>query len=300
MSFAHAERPCAWCGKRFTPKTSRNRFCCRACGKKGNAKDTLRRNRERVRAALGTRKCDYCGRVYEPKRANSRTCSPECRRALDFKKLKARTQGGGTKTRACRLCGEAFAPSHPAQRFCGPACRAAYQAMSYRATVEERHAAPRQKGPTIERRCSYCGRAYMAYTGRSQYCSPECAAMAQVSAADIGRAARKAVCIVCGREVVKYTSRNIFCSRKCAKRASYCRLRIEGGHAVPTGKRYMRADDMVAARAENAVHDVDKMKRLPSACAVFIGGDVAAGSVRDEDMARELGAVAMMPEEAES
>ena len=296
-------RKCAWCGEPFEPKTSRNRYRCRACGKKGNAKDTLRHNRERVRALLGKRRCDYCGKEYEPKRADSKTCSKECRRALSWREFKERMAEGKVadrrdpgKTRTCRLCGREFVPRHAAQRYCGDECRTAYRTMEYRATVEERHVAQTTKKPTVERRCSYCGTVYMAYSGRSRFCSPECAAMADADSAERGREARKAVCLVCGAEFVRYTARNIFCSRKCAKRASYCRSRIEGGHHVPDGKRFMRADEMLAAR--NAANEKEAKVRISRAFMVSDDRAVASGA-RDERMASECERIAAMPEEDE-
>ena len=305
MMNPHETRKCVWCGGPFEPKTSRNRFCCRTCAKKMNSKDTLRRNRERVRALLGKRKCDYCGKEYEPKRADSKTCSKECRRALSFVQLKERVAAGKAshrmmagKTRTCRLCGQEFVPTHAAQRYCGAECRMAYRTMAYRAAVEERHAAPTDKKPTVERRCSYCGKVFMAYSGRSRYCSPECAAMAEGAAVDRSHEARKAVCLVCGNEFTRYTSRNIFCSRTCAKRAAYCRSRIEGGKSVPTGMRYMRADEMLAARTANAENEKTAKPRISRAFMAGDDGAVASGT-RDERMASEFERIAAMPEEDE-
>lgn len=303
------KRPCAWCGNLFVPKTSRNRYCCRACGKKGNAKDTLRHNRDRVRALLGTRKCDNCGKTYEPKRADSKTCSKACRRALSWKQLKKRVASGkaslrmdASKTRTCRLCGTEFVPKHAAQRYCSDDCRIAYTTMAYRATVEMRHNAPTEKKPTVMRRCSYCGKTYMAHSGRSRFCSTECYAMSRAGAEERSREERKATCLVCGKEFIRYTKRNMFCSKKCAKWASYCRTRIEEGHDVPDGKKFMRADDMMAAKAANASARDDVSRRRRGIVYLFgtPGGKLSMiDGMNDEAVAASCAQAAMMSEEAE-
>lgn len=63
---------CNICGKVFTPKNSRNIYCCKECGhlaKKLNA-----RNKKIIKT------CEICGKIFETGRKDKKVCSKECQK----------------------------------------------------------------------------------------------------------------------------------------------------------------------------------------------------------------------------
>ena len=299
MSWKDETRTCAWCEADFVPKHPLHIYCSRDCYKRGNARDVSKKRSERKTLARGgMRVCEVCGAEFAPRRY-ARTCSMKCQRELELKRVESRGYRMSRKPaeRVCRLCGKTFTPSHANQRYCSTECSTAFRTMNYRATVMDRCNGGRRGNPSVHRTCQYCGTAFMAYSSRSRFCSPECREQAANLRSERKREASVAKCPVCGAEFHKYSVRNIFCSRQCAQLAIYNRERyVASGGAK--GKNYMTAEDFVSARKVNAAHDRTARVHMSRAF-MFSDGQAVASGARDECMANECEHIAAMAEEDE-
>jgi hypothetical protein len=63
---------CAACGRPFTPKQRRSRFCSIPCRQRAYRRRVQPPRRREAR-------CAACGRTFTPQRHNSRFCSTDCR-----------------------------------------------------------------------------------------------------------------------------------------------------------------------------------------------------------------------------
>lgn len=65
---------CDSCGKEFTPRSSAQRFCCRAC----STKEWQREKQRRRVAERGAVRCASCGKIFEP-HGTQKYCCIRCR-----------------------------------------------------------------------------------------------------------------------------------------------------------------------------------------------------------------------------
>lgn len=75
---------CDSCGKEFTPRSSAQRFCCRAC----SAKEWQREKQRRRVAERGAVRCAACGKIFEP-HGTQKYCCIRCRQNAENAKRRA-------------------------------------------------------------------------------------------------------------------------------------------------------------------------------------------------------------------
>lgn len=117
-------RACAFCGKEFGAKTTRDRFCSRECqGKDAGARATIRR-RAGV-APLPTAFCPECGTELLPNRDRRwKYCSHKCTATAATKKWKATHPKPPPEVfkKECPGCGVAFETTEKIKVYCTHEC----------------------------------------------------------------------------------------------------------------------------------------------------------------------------------
>ena len=103
---------CPVCGKTFTAKTSRAKFCSKTCNRKFF-------NGQRKRPTL-TKTCPVCGKVFETARKEKVYCSNKCYKAGNYTPVKPHDL-------VCVFCGKAFTSRYSATKFCSPLCASRFK-----------------------------------------------------------------------------------------------------------------------------------------------------------------------------
>lgn len=165
-----ALRKCDQCGREFTPRNSRQRFCCRECQLAWKAVNRPDHHRD-----LEPRTCEFCGAAFTPHDPRQRFCSRRC-----AKKAYDAAHHPPLPPRKCELCGAVFTPARPDRRYCSKRCgNIAYLRA---------RAAARLKPRT----CPWCGATFQPRRRDQMFCSKKCGRLKRLYPA--GRVpARKAV-----------------------------------------------------------------------------------------------------------
>lgn len=92
----YRDKPCATCGKVFSPNSSRVKYCSEAC-------------------KWGVSTCEECGKEFiRTGNTTGKYCSPECWYKAPGKKI--------LNERKCEKCGKAFHPDTATQKYCSTDC----------------------------------------------------------------------------------------------------------------------------------------------------------------------------------
>ncbi len=83
---------CDSCGKEFTPRSSAQRFCCRAC----SAREWQREKQRRRVAERGAVRCAACGKIFEP-HGTQKYCCIRCRQNAENAKRREEYNHAGPK-----------------------------------------------------------------------------------------------------------------------------------------------------------------------------------------------------------
>ncbi len=156
--------PCKICGKMFTPSTSRNTICSKAC------------------AAVNQRR--YIERYNEVNRERLKEKRAEAKRAAPPPEQLPQIP--------CKICGKMFTPSSSRNTICSKACAAINRKRNNdrnnklnRERLKERRAAgevikrkyskrPKKGKPLVEIPCKICGRMFMPINSQNTMCSAAC------------------------------------------------------------------------------------------------------------------------------
>lgn len=176
------DKVCPTCGKTFTRKTNRQKYCsiecrvhsrkiieirkCIACGKEF---EITSQNKDKIFCSAECHdhgkayksKCIICGKEFDSYSSNTKYCSSKCRHFNPDKKRK------------CCYCGKTFFPrvGHDNQKYCSLKCRNEHPRVT-----------------KIKKHCLNCGKeieVWPCVAERTKYCSVECQMIGGHSNTDI-------------------------------------------------------------------------------------------------------------------
>lgn len=102
---------CPVCGKTFTKKNNRQKYCSAECREKEIA---VKASRTKIGTSLI---CPVCGKSFVKKTANQSYCSRRC--AADVVK---KNNLAGTSIIRCKICGKEFISKTKSSRYCSTEC----------------------------------------------------------------------------------------------------------------------------------------------------------------------------------
>ncbi|HLV80724.1 MAG TPA: DUF559 domain-containing protein [Chthonomonadaceae bacterium] len=196
---------CEYCGKTFTNKHIRQRFCSRTCGSAKSKKDK-------------TRICEQCGKSFVRADTNpkQRFCSIRC--VCEYNS--SRAAGCNIYPEVpCEVCGTLFAVTYKGKRYCSRAC-------SYKA-----------KASLVEISCKECGKLFLPPSSRERLCSRECLHAWQRRIFTKPKVQQP--CQTCGKTIHLLPNQigiKKFCSRRClaiANKEQARKRRLEQGGTLP-------------------------------------------------------------------
>ena len=150
------EKTCAFCGKTFIPKKSKQKYCSHRCA---------------ADSAIKFVKCEYCGKLFRDTEGHKlRFCSRSCSgKARHEKSLLNPKPEPVVFHKICEWCGNEFITNMPSQKYCSKEC--GYQGFL---RLKRLQWAEKYKPKTFI--CKECGTEFITECGkpRSVFCCQSC------------------------------------------------------------------------------------------------------------------------------
>lgn len=154
--------PCAVCGEKFVPFSTRNRYCSPACR-------SVEYGWKTEPTRIYNRTCQNCQNAYTTRYSRKRTCSEECRVQLGNRRKRGVYFDEGAEGRCfvyfrkCQDCGTDICTRHPGQGFCAECVRARRSWHDAKKNHKRRGAGPMKvsRKRLLElrgNRCHICGK----------------------------------------------------------------------------------------------------------------------------------------------